>query len=422
MTRSSLPGLVVLAALFSSTAVRSAELPTAKPADVGMSASELAKVDAVLEKLVADERLAGVTVAIARKGHVVHLKSFGQMDREQEKPMRPDTIHRIYSMSKAITSAAALVLVDEGKLSLDDPVAKFIPEMEHVVVFGKNGNTQPKRPLLVRDLFLHTAGFGYGRGGVPAVDAEYGKLFGGKSVGRVDLSLEEFSKRLADVPLYFGPGTNWHYGVSIDVLGRVVEVAGKTPFEEFLAERIFEPLDMHDTGFHVPKEKLDRFAANYNSDGKGTLRPIDPPAKSPYLAPPKFASGGGGLVSTARDYLRFLEMVRRGGELDGTRILSEESVRLMTSNQLPKEVGWIKFGDQVRDGIGFGCGFCVRVEDTDWDPAGRAGEYGWGGAASTHYWVSPKDELTVVTLEQTMPYSFMTEFAIKQLVYDAIQD
>ena len=229
-------------------------------------------------------------------------------------------------------------------------------------------------------------------------------------------------ERLADVPLAFQPGEDWIYGISIDVLGRVIEVASGQPLDKFLKQRIFKPLDMKDTGFFVPKKKHDRFAQIYDYDKEGNRSIGDNEGHRDFSKPRKFLSGGGGLVSTARDYLRFLMMIQQGGTLDGKRIVSEKSVQLMTNSQLPKEVPHIYFGDQQRVGVGFGFGFSVREKMSDWDPAGRVGEYGWGGLASTHYWVSPKDELIVITLEQSMPYSFTTEFAVKALIYDAIEE
>jgi len=260
---------------------------------------------------------------------------------------------------------------------------------------------------------LHDAGYLYGDG------HQTGKAYREKKPMEAS-SLDEMAKRLAEVPLAFDPGSDWNYGISIDVLGLAVQRAPGMPLDRFLEERIFKPLDMHDSGFMVPAEKVGRFAANYQRNADG-LKLIDDPAKSRYLKPPGLVSGGGGMVSTIRDYMRFLLMVDGGGQLDGARILSRDSVRRMTTNQLPKEAFPIYFGKEKRHGTGFGLGFSVRTADTEWDKAGRVGEYGWGGAASTHYWTSPNDHLVVVTMEQTMPYSFDVEFAVKGPIYDAIE-
>ena len=371
-----------------------------------------------MDNLVKDKKLAGGIIVVARHGKIVHFKSHGLMDIEAHKPMRDDAVLRIYSMSKAITTAAALILVDEGKLNLDDPVSKHLPELKGCQVQGKDGPFTPAKEMTVRDLMLHTAGLTYGSSGNAASDSKYKEL----NVMDFNSTLAEMTEKLRQVPLVYEPGADWQYSVSVDVLGRVVEVVSGHPLDEFFQSRIFAPLDMKDSGFYVPAEKLDRFAANYNSDGKGNLTLKDAPATSEYLKKRKLFSGGGGLVSTARDYMRFLVMVSSGGELDGVRVLSEKSVKLMTTNQLSEKIGWIKFGPNVREGVGFGLGFSVRNKMSDWDPQGVVGEYGWGGAASTHYWTSPKDDLVVVTMEQTMPYSFATEFAVKGLIYDSITD
>jgi CubicO group peptidase (beta-lactamase class C family) len=259
---------------------------------------------------------------------------------------------------------------------------------------------------------LHDAGFTYGGGRLNDKSYQEKKPMEAPS-------LDEMAKRLSEMSLAFDPGKDWHYGISIDILGLAIQRASGMPLDRFLEERILKPLDLRDTGFSVPAEKVGRFAANYNRSDAG-LKVIDEPAKSKYLKAPGLVSGGGGMVSTIRDYMRFLLMVDGGGQLDGVRILSEDSVKLMTTNQLPKEAFPIYFGKQVRHATGFGLGFSIRTADSEWDPAGRVGEYGWGGAASTHYWASPKDRLVVVTMEQTMPYGFDVEFAVKGLIYDAL--
>jgi len=395
-----------------------AELQQVEPSAVGMSSSKLALVDSAMEKLVAEKRLAGAIVMIARRGGIVHWESYGHQDLEAKIPMRNDSVVRIYSMTKAITSTAALILFDEGKLDLDAPVSQYLPDLKKMQLYRDSGAVAPKRVPTVRDLMRHTSGQTYGFYGDTPVDKKYlaANLLDRKR------TLAEMVTTLGKLPLLYEPGEGWQYSVSIDVLGRVVEVVSGDTLDTFFADRIFRPLDMKDTGFSVRADQKSRFAANYNSDGKGTLTLRDAPDSSRYLQTPAFFSGGGGLVSTARDYMRFLVMISSGGQLSGQRIISENAVKLMTTNQLPKEAGWVRFGDDVRHQVGFGLGFSVRQKTTAWDPDGRIGEYGWGGAASTHYWVSPKDELVVITLEQVMPFSFQTEFAVKGLIYDAITD
>ena len=410
--------VVLLLAAANMFSLQAAEIPTATPEDVGMSSQKLARVDETLEGMVEQKRLAGGTVVIARRGKIVHFKSYGLADIEKQRPMKNDAIMRFYSMSKAITSAAVMILADEGKLDVNDAVSKHIPELAGVKVATAEGLVASKREVTIADLLRHTAGYTYGGSPQAASDAAFRKadpLDYQRTVGQM-------SERLADVPLAFQPGEDWNYGISIDVLGRVIEVASGQKLDTFLKQRIFKPLGMKDTGFFVPENKHDRFAQVYNSDGKGKLTVGDNEGGRNFAKPRAFLSGGGGLVSTARDYLRFLMMIQQGGTFDGKRIVSEKSAQLMTTSQLPDGVPHIYFGDQQRVGVGFGFGFSVREKMSDWDPTGRVGEYGWGGLASTHYWVSPKDDLIVITLEQTLPYSFMTEFAVKGLIYDAIEE
>ena len=257
----------------------------------------------------------------------------------------------------------------------------------------------------------------YGFIGNGPVERQYKKE---NPTGR-DGTLPGMIKKLSEIPLAFEPGDKWQYSVSIDVLGRLIEIWSGNKFENFLEERIFKPLDMKDTAFRVPKGKVHRFAANYGPGGPGKLRLIDDPKRSRYLEPANLPSGGGGLVSTTRDYLRFLQMILNGGELHGTLILKKKTVRLMTGNQLSKKLMPIQIGQPPRTGVGFSLGFSVRVAMSDWDPGGKVGEFGWGGAASTHYWASPRDGLIVVTMEQFMPYTFATEWAVKKLIYEAIE-
>ena len=398
--------------------IRAAEIPAATPEEVGMSSAKLKKVDGIFEDFVQKKRLAGGIAIIARKGKIVHFESYGLADLKTKQPMGKDAILRFYSMSKAITSAAAMILVDEGKLDLDAPVSQYLPEMKRLKVATGDGPVKPTRELTTADLLRHTSGMTYGASPRKA----HSEAFTKANPLDPKQTLAEMSEKLADIPLAFHPGQYWAYGMSIDVVGRVVEKVSGQKLDEFFQQRIFEPLDMQDTGFYVPREKHHRYATTYNSDGKGKLTPAPTDEQYNFTEPRAWLSGGGGLVSTARDYMRFLMMVQQGGQLDGKRILSKKSVRLMTTSQLPKGISQIAFGAQQRAGVGFGYGFSVRTKQSDWDPPGRVGEYGWGGLASTHYWVSPKDELIVIALEQTLPYSFMTEFAIKNVIYDAIED
>ena len=405
--------LLLAISLFSVISCQSV-LTKVEPHEVGVSADKLKKVNEVVNDLVAKKRLAGASVMIARKGKLCFFETYGLMDIEKNKMMREDTIFRIYSMTKAITSAAVLQLVEQGKIDLHAPVKNYIPEFSKLTVYN-DGKPQPvKNEMTTAHLLTHSSGLVYGAGG------EYGKLL--RKANAMDKSgdLKSMIQKMASVPLAFDPGSDWTYGTSIDVLGYLVEVVSKHEFADYLQENIFNPLEMTDTAFYVPASKLDRFATNYNSNGKGKLTVKDAPETSPYLKMPTLVSGGGGLVSTISDYMKFLLCIRNKGELNGQRILKSETVELMINNQVSKKAGWVKFGSEVRDGIGYGYGFSVTEKLSKFAPDRKVGDYGWGGAASTHYWVSPEDDLIVVTMEQTMPYSFMLETALKSIISESI--
>jgi len=410
--------ICLLGALCLTLGVAARELPVVAPESAGMSATKLGKVDGIIEELRQQKKLAGATVMIARHGKVVYFKTFGKMDLEADKPMREDTIFRIYSMSKAITTAAALILFEEGKLRLDDPVSKYVPDFKGIKVWNAAGNIVPTHEPTIRDLMRHTAGLTYGIFGDSPVDSLYREA---NVLDRND-DLKSMCAKLGKLPLQYDPGTKWVYSVAVDVLGRVIEVASGMTFDAFLEKRLFAPLDMRDTGFYVPGDKVDRLAAIYRSDGNGSLTPTETRVASPYLARPKLLSGGGGMVSTTRDYMRFLEMISQGGELQGVRILKPETVALMTNNQLSAAVMPISMSVGKRSGVGFGLGFSVRVQPSDQEASARVAEYGWGGMASTHYWTSPKDDLVVVTMEQTLPFSLLLENALKGPIYNAINN
>jgi CubicO group peptidase (beta-lactamase class C family) len=411
-----LAALVVVAAQVAGAG----ELPTAKPAEVGLDADKIQKAHDAVKMLVEKKEMAGAVLAIARRGKVVMFEALGESEAGSGKQLKTDAIVRMYSMTKPITTVAAMILVEEGKVGLDDPVSKYLPEFkDRRVHTGKDDETvEAKHDITVRDLMRHTSGLTYGVFGNTPVDAMYKKA----GVLAPSDTLADMTTKLGKLPLLYEPGTRWHYSVSTDVLGRVVEVASGKPLDEFFAERIFKPLDMKDSGFFVPEDKLDRFAANHGIDSKDkTLKATETAAKTRYSSKPKMLSGGGGCVSTARDYLRFCQMLLNGGELDGVRLLKKDTVAEMSRNQLSVEAMKAKNGGNAEVGEGFGLGFGVRV-GKDNPAAGRAvGEYYWGGAASTHFWISPKQELVVVALEQFMPSRSKLQDAIKPLIYQAVK-
>ncbi|UCE85029.1 MAG: beta-lactamase family protein, partial [Deltaproteobacteria bacterium] len=314
---------------------------TTRPEDVGLASERLARIDAHLKSRYLDPgKIAGALTLVFRRGEVAYRSPVGLMDRERGTPMREDTIFRIYSMSKPITSVALMMLYEHGHFQLDDPVHKLIPEWRDLRVYQAGNHpdfltTPCRRPMTIRDLLTHASGLTYGFMQRTNVDAAYRKLGIGTGEGPFEGSVREMVGALAGLPLEFSPGTAWNYSVATDVLGHLVEVLSGERLDAYLRRHVFEPLGMVDTGFHVPSDEVERFAACYDRGPGKKLRLQDDPQKSRYLAPPVFLSGGGGLVSTAADYLRFCRMLLSGGELDGVRLLGRKTLELMTRNHLP---------------------------------------------------------------------------------------
>ena len=402
------------------------------PEEVGLSGERLQRIDSHLRDRYLDPgKIAGALTLVARHGRIAHLSAQGHMDIEGTRALEEDAIFRIYSMTKPITSVATMMLYEKGLFQLRDPVTKFIPAFKGQGVFRMGNYPQflanrPKRAMTIKDLLMHTSGLTYGFMHRTPVDAAYRKagLEGAKTAG----SLEEVVQKIASLPLEFSPGDAWNYSMSTDVLGYLVQVVSGKPFEQFLREEIFEPLGMNDTGFFVPPEKQSRLPFCYERLLNRKLVVQDDPATSPYLEPPEFVSGGGGLVSTAHDYLRFCEMLRRHGELDGARILSRKTIELMTKNHLPGDVDLTEmaqgtFAETPYEGVGFGLGFSVNLGPARTGAAGSAGEFAWGGAASTAFWIDPVEDLVVIFLTQLMPsrvYDFRAQ--LRAITYGSITD
>ena len=397
----------------------------------GFSPERLSRIDRLLtEKYVGPGRMPCAQVLIARHGETVHETVLGQRDVERGQKLTDDTVFRIYSMTKPIACVALMTLVEEGLIALDDAVAKHIPAWKDLAVFAAGVDpfltTPAARPMQVVDLLRHTSGLTYGFQNRTNVDAAYRKLKVEEMHG--DHDLEAFIGMLAKLPLDFSPGEAWNYSVSTDVVGYLVQkVAGK-PLGQVLRERIFEPLKMTDTGFFVREDQRPRFAACYNATPQGGIKLQDDPTVSPYLKPPALESGGGGLVSTAADYLRFTNMLVRGGELDGARVLSPMSVRLMASNHLPggkdlTEMSRSLFSESTNAGVGFGLGFAVVFDPPKTLVPCSMGEFYWGGAASTAFWVDPVEQVTVVFMTQLLPSStYPIRRELRTLVYSALME
>ena len=402
----------------------------------GLDAGRLTRIGEHLQREHIDTgRLAGCQIAIARHGHVAYAQSFGLMDRERRKPVQEDTLWRIYSMTKPITSVALMTLYERGFFQLDEPVARYVPcwAGQRVWVSGVEADDlvteAARRPVSFRDLLRHTSGLTYG-----GLLGEYSELpldalYRAEGVGgsRSDDDMASFLAKLGRLPLAYQPGTAWLYSLASDACGALVEVISGRPFDAFLREEIFDPLGMVDTAFHVPPDKLDRLAACYSQEPDGTLSLSDAFGAKTFGREPRFKSGGAGLVSTAADYLRFCEMLRRGGELDGARILGPRTVELMRQNHLPggadvSQMAYSADVAEVQPGVGFGLGFATSLGAVE--SGGLAAcDYYWGGAASTLFWVDPKEDLSVVFMTQLMP-SEVIDFRgpLKNLVYSAIVD
>jgi CubicO group peptidase (beta-lactamase class C family) len=400
------------------------------PEVAGMDAERLARIDAHLRsRYVHPGKIAGCQVAVARHGQLAHFTSIGMADLARGVPVVDDTIWRIVSRTKPITGVALMTLYERGLFQLNDPVSRYIPSWtrQQVVERDADGATRlvaPERPVTVRDVLMHTSGLGY----EVVVDLE--ELGSRETVPAARaLTLEEMCERLADVPLHFHPGRHWLYSVSTDVCARLVEILAQMSFDEYLATELFAPLAMSDTGFVIPDDRLGRFAANYGRSRSKELREIEGPDESPYRRRPRFLSGGGGLVSTTSDYLRFAQMLCNRGELEGVRILGRPTVALMVANHLPggatlREVAMPgAYGEVGFDGMGFGLTMAVAKGSQETGVVGSKGEFMWGGAASTIFWVDPVEDLVVVFMTQLIPSgTFNFRGQLKSLVYGAIVD
>ena len=400
-------------------------------AAAGMSTRALARIsDHFMRRYIEPGKIAGALPVVYRKGALAYFEPLGRMDVERNKPMRDDTIFRIYSMTKPITAVALMMLYEDGHFQLNDPVHRFIAQWRDLAVYQAgvvpNFVTRPvERAMTIKDLFTHMSGLTYGFMNRTNVDHAYRKLGIG---GGESPTLRAMIDTLAQVPLEFSPGTRWNYSVASDVLGHLVEVMSGMSFDAYLRARIFEPLGMKDTAFTVPDGAASRFAANYSRGPDKTLRLEDDPQNSIYLKPRTFFSGGGGLVSTAHDYLRFCRMLVNGGELDGVRILGRKTIDLMTRNHLPNDedlTRWAlgSFSETANEGYGFGLGFSINLGPVRTATIGSAGEYAWGGAASTIFWIDPAEELVVILMTQFIPSAtFDFRGQLKTLVYPAIVD
>ena len=379
------------------------------PESVGFSSNRLSRVNRFMQSYIDKGKLASGMTMLARRGEVFHFQPYGVLDLESGVPVERDTIFRFYSMTKPITSVAVMMLYEEGHFSLDDTVGKFIPELASMKVFDGMGETgmrfvDQERPITIRHLLTHTAGLSYGF----HQDSPVETMYRAADVTNPDSNLQEMAEKLGSLPLVNQPGTKWRYSVATDVLGYFVQVVSGQPFDEFLRERILTPLGMPDTSFFAPEEKLHRVATVYTARNGG-IAPANDVLVGRFTRPHTLFSGGGGLVSTASDYMRFCQMLLNGGVLGDARLLAPKTVEMMRSNHLtdnmrPFAVGQSNASDTK--GCGFGLGFRVVMDIAQHGIIGSNGIYSWGGAASTVFWIDPQEELIAILLTQFMPSSY----------------
>ena len=397
----------------------------------GFSVDRLEHLTAHLDKYVDDGRFPGCSCLVTRHGEEAYFRAFGRRDVDRDLAMERDTVVRIYSMSKPITSVALMMLYEEGKFQLDDPVSKFIPRWSDLNVYEHGENetmvTSPMTvPLTVKHLLTHTSGLTYGFMNSHPVDAMYRNAsIGGDRQGS---TLEDMIDDLAGIPITFTPGSRWNYSVATDVCGYLVQLFSDTDLDVFVRERITEPLEMNDAGYQVRSSSKDKFAACYRYKRGGGFELQDDPTTSPYHQRPTFLSGGGGMVATVDDYGRFAQMLLNRGELDGHRILGRKTVEYMATNHMPGNVDLAAMGQPVFSetsyhGIGFGLGFSVVLDPAAAGVLDSPGEFAWGGAASTYFWVDPLEDMTVVFLTQLLPSAtHPIRRELKTLIYQAIAD
>jgi len=390
--------------------------------EVGLSSMRLQRITRVMQAAIDRREIAGAVTLIARHGKIAHCEAVGRQDIASGTPMRPDTIFRIYSMTKPITAVATLLLYEEGHFLLDDPVAHFIPEFAEMKVFTRESATgievaDLERPITIRHLLLHTSGLPYDN----VEGSPVKRLYAQAQIRGRDELLAEKARRIAQLPLMHQPGSGWTYGWSTDVLGRLVEVVSGQPFDSFLKERIFDPLAMVDTGFHVPATQLGRLATVYGPGDQGDLQPDYRPELA-YAEPPRYLSGGGGLVSTATDYARFCQMLLNGGKLDDERLLSRATVALMLADHLPGQPRPFPPDFPVAAGYSMALGGATLVDGALAGLLSSKGSYEWGGAADTRFWIDRTEDLIGVFMIQLLPLSFRLPRLFNVLTYQALTD
>jgi CubicO group peptidase (beta-lactamase class C family) len=393
------------------------------PDALGFSSERLTRIHSLMNRYVESGKMAGIVTCIARRGQVVHRETFGHQNLETKTPMSQDSIFRIYSMTKPIASMALMMLYEEALFNLTDTVDQFIPAFKNVKVLGEGEVLEtPIRPITIQDLLRHTAGLSYG--GFSESQSAVDKYYDEADLFNSKITNAELIDRITSLPLMFHPGKKWHYSVATDIVGCLVEVLSGKSLADFMQEKIFDPLGMVDTAFHIDPSKLNRFCTLYGKTPDSDFGVLDLPESSEYLPPVALHSGGSGLVSSTADYLQFAQCILNKGELDGVRLLSPKTVALMTCNHLPASLLPIAFeGVEPMLGMGFGLGFSVMLDTAQTGVMGSVGDHGWGGYAETFFWVDPKEELIAILMSQYLPsqtYPIRKEF--RTSVYQALEN
>ena len=408
------------------TVLSFAQLDQVDPQQEGVSAERLERISEVSKSYIADEKVAGIATMVSRNGKIIYAKAFGERGVDDSKTLKIDDLFRIYSMTKPIVAVAAMQLYEKGMFHLSDPISKFLPELAELSVMDEEGNLTPnKEPISMQQLLTHTAGFSYGFSN-SKVDQEYNKaeLWTSKDS-------DDFIKRVAALPLHYKPGERWHYSIAVDLTGVIVERLSGMGLDEYLQTHIFEPLGMVDTFFEVPKKKMNRFLPNHYYDyGEKSLKTVQE-TKEKYNAMSNYEdvsmfSGGGGLVSTAMDYMLFMEALQNGGSLNGNRILGPKTLQYMIRNHLSGSIeqkggaGENPLNEASNNGFGFGLGFGLVTNSVNNSIIGSEGEYNWGGAAGTVFWIDPVENISVVSMIQLMSSPWKLREDLKVAVYQAL--
>ena len=421
--------------ILSSACAAGADLNHTKPEYVGMSSERLARIKPLMQRYVDEGKVAGIQTIIARNGKIVHFEQVGKLDLDTGAAIEKDSLFRIYSMTKPLATTAAMILYEEGKFLLDDPVEKYLPAFKNKKVLVDGALVNATHPFTIRELMSHTAGLTYGIFGNSPIDQQYRTAMFGEqnkfsfsSIANNDSpesrlkTLDDLVAAIGPIPLQYQPGTQWVYSLSVDILGAIIETISGQPLDVFMTERLFSPLGMNDTFFEVPEEKLHRFGTLHTMGVDGKLKVVDRPETSDFVTNVSFLSAGGGLVSSAMDYIRYSQMMVNGGELNGVRILSPTTIDLMTRNQLTYDMQ-LKY--DTRPGIagtaGFGLGFGVNTQAPK-TTSGSKGNFRWSGIGGTDFWCDPKENLTAIVLMQMIPYPQSVRVEFKNLTYQAITE